>query len=88
MSKQNTKRAQARAKKLAAKRATMGQPGYKSKYALRKAARQRGEPMAARPVQPWWGSLSFHKAPAPKKQPTEQERAMREAYDAAEDFSD
>lgn len=58
MSKQGTKRAQERAKKAVAKRAAMAQPGYKSKYALRRAARLRGAPMAAREHPPWHSRLS------------------------------
>lgn len=58
MSKQGTKRAAARAKKNTAKRAAMTQPGAKSKYATRRAARLRGEPMAAREHPPWHSKLS------------------------------
>lgn len=58
MSKQGTKRAQARAKKAVAKRAAMSQPGAKSKYAQRREARLRGAPMAAREHPPWHSKLS------------------------------
>lgn len=61
--KQGAKRAKARAAKATAKRAAMGQPGFKSRYAKRKEARARGVPMAMREHPPWWGSLTFAAPP-------------------------
>ena len=53
--KQGAKRAKARAEKRARKTAAMKSPGFKSKYALRKEARARGEPMKGRGLEnrPW-----------------------------------
>lgn len=51
-----SKRKQEQAKERAAKRAAMHVPGGESKYAKRRAARLRGEPMSSRAHEsaPWW----------------------------------
>jgi hypothetical protein len=52
-------RGKARAAKFAAyKRRADGQPDERTKYGKRWHARRRGEPMAARPIPPWWMRLS------------------------------
>ena len=49
-----SKRRQEQLKAKAAKRSAMFQPGHESKYAKRVESRLRGEPMATRPIMPWW----------------------------------
>lgn len=48
------RRRQEQQKARALKKMQMSVPGYESTYAKRKAARNRGEPMATREKMPWW----------------------------------